>query len=999
MSTVNSSLSPEKWARIREIYAKVVEAPADEQAGLAEELCEGDSQIESEMKELLSAHDRARSFLSEGASGVFKDFASPAVPDLSPGTVLSSRFHILRHIDTGGMGAVYEAWDSELQEIVALKTIRGEIASDSSVIERFKEEVRQAHHLAHPNICRVNDLFSHDFSPGNGIWFLTMQLLRGETLLQQLRRDGPFSCGKALALVKQIISGLAEAHQHGIVHRDFKSANVMLVEDGPICAIITDFGLAAHATIAGVGEKHAGEGTPAYVAPEQWYEGKSTAASDQYSLGVVMCEMVTGDRPTPAKRERDRWFPARLPEHRKLERHWEAAIRRCLEVRPEDRFNSLDEILNEIDPARRRRLVLRWAAVIIAVISLSITGILVDKQLNQLPSLAGQKSITPEGDILSQGPRFSRDGKNIVYVSSRERNENLDVFVQRLPDGPPKRITQDPDADERPAISPDGRLIAFESARNHPGIYIVDVNGGAEELIAPDGHEPSFSPDGRLILYWTGGDEFFVSPNGRIFTYNLSTGRSTQLAAGMEDARIPLWNSDGRHILFTGCAAGTQVPYPDCKDWWVTSIDGESPSPTGAAGVLASQGLRLTPYFGGWRDNTVVFSASHLSQAVGLWEIKLDPSEARVEGQAKQLIRGDNRDFIISSSLAGNSLATCEWHPAIHIRRIDHPGGIKPQEARITNDPEFDLGPSVSHNGQWLIFTRGFSSTRKIRLLNTGTGVERELPFEETGINSPIVDDSGTHIAFESSETTETSDRKGPPSWHKWIEEIPRGSRSSPGRTPVIWVASADGTKQKLCTNCKNPTGWMNGPTRILYGNSKLSEVRMEDIRGGNPTTILSIPDGYVQDPAWSPESGYIAFTVLKEVTEGPNRRMVIQIFTARYLPGQTLPDSHWIDITGSSNYSRKPQWSGDGKTIYYLSKRDGNWCVWGQHFDPIRGRTVGQAFAVQHYHDPKSTPGSINAGGLNLSAAGDTLYLNVLETTGTIWVGELTRPGFFSRE
>lgn len=995
MSTANPQLSPEKWARIREIYAKVLEAPQDEQAALAGQLCEGDGEIEAEMKELLSAHRRAGSFLGEPAI-VALNVSGVNLPELSTGTVLASRFHILRHLNTGGMGSVYEAWDSDLNEILALKTIRPEIASDPSVIDRFKEEVRQAHQVSHPNICRVNHLLSHNFTPNNQIWFLTMQLLRGETLSDRLRRDGPLSSAEALMLVRQMVSGLAEAHRHGIVHRDFKSGNVMLVEEVPVHAVITDFGLAAQATTGGVDARPARQGTPAYVAPEQWYDGVATPAADQYSLGIVMCEMLTGERPTPAKREGDCCLPARLPEPRKLDRHWEAAIRRCLEVRPEARYNSIDDILKEIDPVRRRRLILRWTAVIIAILSLSITGILIGKDLNQVPVLADQRSITPEGNILSQGPRFSHDGTKIVYVSSRDRNENLDVFFQSLPDGHPKRVTNDGDADERPAISPDGRLIAFESSRNHPGIYLTDVDGGAEKLIAPDGHEPSFSPDGRSMLYWTGGDEFFISPNGRIFIYDLTTGQSTQLAAGMEDARIPIWNSDGHHILFTGCAADTQVPYPDCKDWWVTSIDGSPPHATGAAGVLASQGLRLTPYFGGWKDNTVVFSASRISQAVGLWEIKLSPGEARVEGQAKQLIRGDNRDFIISSSLAGNHLATCEWHPAIHVRRIDQPGSPKAQESRITNDPEFDLGPSVSHNGRWLIFTRGFSSTRKIHLLNTMTGVERELPFEETGINSPIVDDSGTRIVFESSEISETSERGKPSSWLNWIVETLRRVRSSAGKIPVIWVASPDGKKERLCTNCKDPTGWMNESTRILYGNSRLSEVEVRDIRGGNPTTILSVPGGYVQDAAWSQESGYIAFTVLKEEKDGANRRKVIQIFTARYSPAQNLPDSHWIAITGASDYSRKPQWSGNGKTIYFLSKRDSKWCVWGQHFDPIGGRTVGKAFAVQHYHDPKSTPGSINAGGLNLSAAGNSLYLNVLETTGTIWVGELTHPEFF---
>lgn len=974
MSADIPSLSTEKWSRIRDIYARVLEAPAEEQAALVEQLCCGDSQIESELKGLLSAHGRIGSFLNDNASLVMKDFAGLAPAALNTGTVLASRFHILQHIDSGGMGSVYEAWDSELQEIVALKTIRPDIASDPSVIERFKEEVRQAHQITHPNICRVNDLFSHDFSAKNRIWFLTMQMLKGETLLQRLRRDGPLSPRRALPLLKQVIAGLAEAHRHGIVHRDFKSSNVMLVNEEPLRAVVTDFGLASQASAGGVDARLAGQGTPAYAAPEQWFDGVASPASDQYSLGVVMCEMLTGERPTPVTRDGDSCLPARLPRTSRLEKSWEAAIRRCVEVCPENRFRALDDILKGVDPVRRRRVILGWAAALVAALFLFVVGMLFNRELHRLPTLIDQRRITPEGDLLSEGPRLSRDGKTLVYVSDQERDSALDVFVYPLPNGPARRITKEAAINERPTISPDGRLVAFESTRNPPGIYLAEASTGTLKRIASDGHEPSFSPDGHSILYWTGGDEFFVTVNRRIFLYEFGkdiwSGVSRQLAMGMADARVPVWNSDGRHILFTGCGAGETRPYPDCRDWWVTTSDGDAPRATGVAAVLAAQGLMPGEYMGGWQDETVVFSARHHSPVVGLWEIKVNPRTARVEGQARQLIRGDNRDFIISSSLAGDVLATSQWHPAIHIRKIDRPGSHDQEESRVTNHPEFDLGPSVSHNGQWLIFTRGFSDARRIHLLDTTSGEETELPFEEAGINSPLVDDTGRRVAFEASD----------------------------GKALAIWIGSKDGKSEKLCTGCRNPTGWIND-SKILYGDPNLSEIRLRDIQDRKGRTILQFSDGSVQDAVWSPESGYLVFTRLMKVNDGNNRRTAMQIFAARFPPGQEMPDSDWIEITGVSEISRKPAWSGDGKTIYFLSQRDGNWCLWAQRFDPVNGHINGKAFPVRHYHNPRDTPGSINASGLNLSVAGDTVYLNVLETTGTIYVGRLAQPGFFSRD
>jgi hypothetical protein len=252
--SLDQQFSPEKLARMRIIYAKLLNAPEGERIALAHRLCEGDGQIEWETQRLISALDKAGRFRDETETAAPSDAGlESAGRNLSPGTVLASRFRILRPVDSGGMGSVYQAWDSELQETLALKTILPEIASEQSVIERFKREVKQAHQVTHPNICRVYDLFNHDFGPGNRIWFLTMQLLKGSTLLEHIRKKGPFTRNEALPLVEQMVAGLTAAHEIGIVHRDFKSSNVMLVQEAKhsIRVVITDFGLASQATSLG----------------------------------------------------------------------------------------------------------------------------------------------------------------------------------------------------------------------------------------------------------------------------------------------------------------------------------------------------------------------------------------------------------------------------------------------------------------------------------------------------------------------------------------------------------------------------------------------------------------------------------------------------------------------------------------------------------------------------------------------------------------------------
>ena len=176
MPSETTTLSAEQWTRLREIYARVLDAPEAERNATVLGLCEGDSEMEYEVRCLLSAHREQGSFLEELAVVALNCLRPVSVPSqLVPGTILAARFEILRLINTGGMGAVYESWDTELQEVVALKTIRSEIAAEPSVIEHFKEEVRHSRQISHSNICRVYDLFSHEYSAGYRIWFLTMQ--------------------------------------------------------------------------------------------------------------------------------------------------------------------------------------------------------------------------------------------------------------------------------------------------------------------------------------------------------------------------------------------------------------------------------------------------------------------------------------------------------------------------------------------------------------------------------------------------------------------------------------------------------------------------------------------------------------------------------------------------------------------------------------------------------------------------------------------------------
>src|SRR6201993_2561477 len=204
-----------------------------------------------------------------------------------PGRLVAGRYRIIALLGKGGMGEVYRADDLTLGQAVAMKFLPEEATTHEGMLERFKNEVRIARRISHPNVCRVYDVGDVD-----GATFFTMEYVDGEDLASLLRRIGRLPPDKAVEIARQICAGLAAAHAKGVLHRDLKPANIML--DGRGQVVVTDFGLAALADeIPG---EEIRNGTPAYMAPEQLAGREVTALSDIYSLGLVLYEVFTGKR-------------------------------------------------------------------------------------------------------------------------------------------------------------------------------------------------------------------------------------------------------------------------------------------------------------------------------------------------------------------------------------------------------------------------------------------------------------------------------------------------------------------------------------------------------------------------------------------------------------------------------------------------------------------------------------------------------------------------------
>jgi serine/threonine protein kinase/tetratricopeptide (TPR) repeat protein len=417
-------LTPEQWENVKTLFESALEKTPGERTAFVAEAAE-DSLVRCEVERLLAHHVESGGFLSNPAISANASSSVPAQNHaFLPGDFVAERFRITRFLARGGMGEVYEAEDIELHESVALKSIRGELLHDAKALERFKREVYLARKVTHPNVCRIFDLFRQAPNAAGGenrgsVAFVAMELLQGETLAEFLRRQPRLSTHDAKPIALQMASGLGAAHAEGILHRDFKPGNVVLTRARKgLRAVITDFGLAlrsnqdvsAGAPVTGSGEVL---GTPAYMSPEQ-VEGKElTPASDVYSLGLVLYQMVTGTRAfedaTPlsmaVRRIKEDPVPPRMivPD---LDRRWELLILKCLAREPKNRFQSGDEVAHalrdETTQLGRWSIDRRVGFMVAVVLLIAAAAFFVTRLRNNIPILTSSNTPAAVGSVTAR---------------------------------------------------------------------------------------------------------------------------------------------------------------------------------------------------------------------------------------------------------------------------------------------------------------------------------------------------------------------------------------------------------------------------------------------------------------------------------------------------------------------------------------------------------------------------------------------------------------------
>jgi hypothetical protein len=351
-------MTPERWERLKEIFSEAVakEGPDREQYLL--EACGGDVELLQSARGLIAGRQRAADFPSSPQIGPVSVEDQPLLFDA--GELVAGRFHIVKFLARGGMGEVYEAEDLVLGQNVALKTIHRGLKGEQAV-EHLKQEIQSARCVTHANVCRIYDIAEHGEPK---VMLLTMELLDGPTLSRYIREHGPLTREEALPLIEQTVAGLQAAHDAGVIHRDFKSGNVILTgTPGAWRPVITDFGLALspQSRQADTGLR---AGTPGYMAPEQ-LEGKpATAATDVYALGVVIAAMLGARRlsagdasPSPGSAA-----PQAVDDWKKLG-PWRRVVERCLATDPQKRYQRPADVARALRRTGRQKWLLPIAGV------------------------------------------------------------------------------------------------------------------------------------------------------------------------------------------------------------------------------------------------------------------------------------------------------------------------------------------------------------------------------------------------------------------------------------------------------------------------------------------------------------------------------------------------------------------------------------------------------------------------------------------------------------
>ena len=782
---------------------------------------------------------------------------------LRPGTRLGA-YDIVDLLGAGGMGEVYRARDSRLGRDVAIKILRAGFTGDPDRLSRFSREARVLASLSHPNIGAIYGVEDADGMPA-----IVLELIEGETLAGHITRGrssarAGLAVTEALKLARQIADALDAAHEKGIVHRDLKPANIKIAPGGTIKVL--DFGLAktllddgdvegSGSTITAAATRDGMVlGTAAYMSPEQACGRVVDKRTDVWAFGCVLFEMLTGRSPFAGESFAD--TAARILER---EPDWSALpadvpanivrlLERCLRKDPRERLRDIADARLEFDdalsgprantaaPRVPRRISARFAVGALVLIAALATGYLVWQRNTQSTARAPQYAFSqltsePGAEWFAS---LSPDGKWVVY--SAETSGNRDIYLRSVGGQNPINLTAEfPEHDDQPVFSPDGDKIAFRSARQGGGIFIMGRTGEAPRRLTNVGYRPAWSPDGTAIAYST--ESVDVNPqNGYgssgIWIVDVASGQARDLHvnSGAQAAFAP----DGRRLAVT-------VRNSDARQMDIVTVPVGGGEPTT---VVTAPSIDWNPMWS--PDGRYLYFSSDRSGSMNLWRVAIDTASGASRGEPEPVTTPSQFTAHPSISADGKLIAFSAVSITTNVARLTFDPAVaefKGEPADVTTGSRAWSSPDPSPDGKSVTFYSALNPSGDVYVARTDGTSLRQLTSDAAIDRVPRWAPDGGWIAF-------FSNRSGP---------------------YAVWKVHADGSGLQLMAEGASvyPT-WSPDGTRMVLGSNNLDDASVKQAyivdtsRKWADQSAEVLPDFPVKNKAfvpnsWSPDGRSIA--------------------------------------------------------------------------------------------------------------------------------------------
>jgi Tol biopolymer transport system component/serine/threonine protein kinase len=857
-------MTPERWQQIERLYHLAAAQKTSQRSTFLDEACRGDETMRQEIESLLAHEEPGSKFMQAPGMVVL----AQAMAQQRAGSMIGQQlgaYRILSLLGAGGMGEVYQAQDTRLGRLVALKILPPGVAANPELRRRFLQEAKAASALNHPHIVTLYDVGSE-----NGVDFLVMEYVPGSTLDKLIPRGG-LALTTALRYAIDIADAFAKAHAAGIVHRDLKPGNVMVTDDGAVKVL--DFGIAKLAEALESGTpaataltKTATEGlilgTAAYMSPEQAEGKKVDGRSDIFSFGTLLYEMVTGRRAFQGDSKMST-LSAVLREEPKpasqvvegLPREMERIIARCLRKSPERRFQTMadlkvaiEELKEESDsgklsaaPASQRRRGRRpgWAISLPAIIAVA-GGVL---WLVHSAPKATEGALTAVPLTTYSGfqtePSLSPDGNQVAFTWDGEKRDNSDIYVKVVGTaGPPLRLTTDPAVDHGPAWSPDGRFVAFvRSTEKKSEVRLIPALGGPERTLAEARSvwNLAWSPDSSSLVF-SGRD----SPGAPfvLFLLSIETGENRRLTsppAQWLGDHSPAFSPDGRTLVFTRSIALQfgdlfQLAFPGAFE---------------KSGEVRQMTFDKHATNAAWTPDghKIVFSSAvEPMRSTGLWSMAVSSWTGPFPKPQQLVSLGQN---LFGPTISHSRGRLAYVHRLVHasIWRTPVTGGRPPSASAIVKPPpggaafisstRNEYEPRFSPDGKSIAFVSSRSGSPEIWLCQSDGSNAVQLT-SVSGPDSPRWSPDGARIAFDSTVNGKLD----------------------------IYTISASGGKPRRVTNDSsnnsNPS-WSGDGLWIYFDSSRSGRQEVWKIpASGGPAIQITSDGGWV--PIESPDRKYLYY-------------------------------------------------------------------------------------------------------------------------------------------